>query len=103
METNSNPFQVKMENYNESISIIGKWEGCEEATREYFGEWIENVGGWDEWLSRGFLEETEEEPWDHPVPEIQTQFGNYVFDPAYHKWLDEEELWDRIEDHQSNS
>ena len=89
-----NTFATKAQTFNESMEILDGFDGCLEATQEYFKEWIGNVGGFDEWLAGGFLELRDMGLWAADVPHVQTQFGNYTFNPNSQKWLDDDELED---------
>lgn len=98
--TMENPFLSKAQNWEASMKILSEFEGCVEATHEYFEHWIEdeNEGDWHEWLACGHIVAAQFDAWPVPVPYIETQFGNFVYDPAYQKWLDDDGLEERLSD-----
>lgn len=93
-----NPFQSKNQNWNETVEILNEFEDCLEHTKKYFSRWIKNVGGLDQWLSLGIIQNKNWNAWPCPVPTIETQYGNFVYDPIYQKWLDDDGLDERLND-----
>ena len=65
-------------------------------TQDFFSKWIDDVGGFDEWLGTVNITEQTFDAWPHPIPTLETQFGNYFYAPDYQSWLDDDGLAEHL-------
>lgn len=94
--TTTNPFASKSDSWKESMEILNDFDGCLEATQEYFEYWINNSfdGDFDEFLASGLIETTETEAFSEPMPFVQSQFGNHIYNVQLQKWQEEGDFAD---------